>query len=133
MADLVLPSWELFQLVGYCPTSHTTHAQHDAPVHTETMSSESLAEADRVLAELSPGKREAVREIVIDTIRRGCLDPRARRYLATVSGSELVGNVLDAVVGEQWAARPSAAIEQPSVSRLHVGPAGELTRPDPRG
>jgi len=57
-----------------------------------------LAEADRVVASLSPGKRESVREIVVNTTSHGTLSEDARRFLDQVTGSPLVSGVLAAAV-----------------------------------
>lgn len=60
-----------------------------------------LAEADRVVAGLSAGKRETVREIVIDATRRGFVSASARRFLDTASGTSLLADVLAAALSEQ--------------------------------
>lgn len=53
-----------------------------------------LAQIDRGIAALSPAKREAVREIVVDAVHRGHLPPRNRETLNTITGSTLAGDVL---------------------------------------
>ena len=58
-----------------------------------------LAEADRIVSSLSPGKRETVREIVVDATQRGGLNASARRYLETVSGSAFLADVLVEALG----------------------------------
>jgi hypothetical protein len=59
-----------------------------------------LADADRIVAQLSPGKRESVREIAIEASSRGVLSDRARLFLTSVTGSSLVADVLAAAVSE---------------------------------
>jgi len=59
-----------------------------------------LAEANRVIGQLSPGKRESVREVVVNAANRGALDDRARRFLDRVTGSSLVSELLVAVIAE---------------------------------
>ena len=76
-----------------------------------------LAEADRVVASLSPGKREAVREIVIDATRRGLVTASARRFLDTASGSSLLSDVLTAALVEGSTTRP-----EPALARTEMTP-----------
>lgn len=59
-----------------------------------------LAEADRVVARLSPGRRESVREIVVNATTRGELNESARRFLDRATGSAFVSNVLAAAIAE---------------------------------
>jgi len=59
-----------------------------------------IAEADRLVARLSAGKQESVREIVISAARRGTLDDRGRAFLDRVTGSSLVAEVLVAAISE---------------------------------
>ncbi|GAA3555533.1 hypothetical protein GCM10022197_08370 [Microlunatus spumicola] len=68
-----------------------------------------VAEADRVVASLSPGRRESVREIVHDAARRGALSPSGRRFLDAATGSTLVADLLEAAVAES-AAHPQALL-----------------------
>ena len=70
------------------------------------MKSELLAEADRILAALSPGRREAVREIVVNAVHRGFLDERARGYLVAATQGPLLADVLTAALAEAAAERP---------------------------
>ena len=58
------------------------------------MDRELLARADRMVAALSPARRETVREIVVNAIHRGSVDPSAKRYLDTVSGGEDLSDIL---------------------------------------
>ncbi|MFB2555309.1 hypothetical protein [Herbiconiux liangxiaofengii] len=64
------------------------------------MKKELLAEADRILASLSPGRREAVREIVVNAVHRGFLDERARGYLVAATRGPLLADVLTAALAE---------------------------------
>jgi hypothetical protein len=65
------------------------------------MDAELLAEADRMVAALSPGKRESVREIVVDALHRGYLMDSSRHFLDTVTGAGLVATVLAAGIAER--------------------------------
>ena len=84
-----------------------------------------VAEADRVVARLSPGKRESVREIVINAANRGVLDDSARAFLDRVTGSSLVSEILVAVMAETesrtpesvGASRARRALESPAPDR----------------
>jgi hypothetical protein len=62
------------------------------------MNISALSEADRLIASLSPAKRESVREIVIDAARRGHVSDSARRFLNAATGSGLVADVLAAAI-----------------------------------
>ncbi|MFK3669385.1 hypothetical protein ACI2IX_04350 [Leifsonia aquatica] len=62
------------------------------------MDSELLAQADAIVASLSPGKREMVREIVVNSIQRGHLDESARRYLTAASGGPELSEILAAAL-----------------------------------
>jgi hypothetical protein len=64
---------------------------------------ELLAAADRLVAGLSPAKRETAREVVIDAVHRGHLPQRSRAFLDSATGSPLVGDVLTAMLGERGA------------------------------
>jgi hypothetical protein len=55
-----------------------------------------IVEADRIVARLSPGKRESVREIVIDAVRRGRLTPGGRLFIERVTETSLVADLLEA-------------------------------------
>jgi hypothetical protein len=70
------------------------------------MRRELLIEADTIVTALSPGRREAVRELVIDATRRGVLDDRARAFLDRASGGTLLGEVLAQALAET-ATRPA--------------------------
>lgn len=62
------------------------------------MDKERLARADEIVASLSAGKREMVREIVINAIQRRHVDVSAQRYLtAATGGPELVETLADAL------------------------------------
>ena len=54
-----------------------------------------LVEADRLVASLSPGRRETVRKIVHDAARRGSVSDGAQRFLRSATGSTLVAEVLE--------------------------------------
>ena len=69
-----------------------------------------FAEADRVVAQLSPGKRETVREIVVDAARHGALSDRARHFVDTITGSSLVSEVLEAAIAESGVGQPLASL-----------------------
>ena len=64
------------------------------------MNHELLAEADRIVASLSPGRRESVREIVINAQHRGHLDESARRFLLAATGSAFLADVLSEALAE---------------------------------
>jgi hypothetical protein len=70
------------------------------------MRQELLQEADRIVGALSPGRREAVRELVINTTRRGVLDDRARAFLDRASGGSLLSEVLAQAIAETDAPGP---------------------------
>lgn len=53
-----------------------------------------IAQIDQGIAALSPAKREAVREIVVDAVHRGHLPSRNRETLNKITGSTLAGDVL---------------------------------------
>jgi len=80
-----------------------------------------LAEADRVIGQLSPGKRESVREVVVNAANCGALDDRARTFLDRVTGSSLVSEVLLAVMAEtesRTAEQISASPPTPALGSL---------------
>ncbi len=60
-----------------------------------------LTEADRIVAALSPGKRESVREIVLDAIRRGLVTTSGRGFLDAATGSGLLADILAQAVAEE--------------------------------
>ncbi|MFB2600335.1 hypothetical protein ACEXQE_21290 [Herbiconiux sp. P17] len=64
------------------------------------MNHELLAEADRIVASLSPGKRETVREIVVNALHRGFLDESARRFLLAATQSTFLADVLTEALAE---------------------------------
>lgn len=65
------------------------------------MQTELLQQADRVLAALPAGRREAVREIVVDAVHRGELTVTGRAFIARVSGSTFLADVLSDAITEQ--------------------------------
>ena len=80
-----------------------------------------LVEADRLVASLSPGRREAVREIVHDAARRRTVSTSARRYLDAATGSALVADVLESAIAEAAGSsgrtlHPSIAVAEPQRS-----------------
>ncbi|WP_412163853.1 hypothetical protein ACNUCX_03790 [Curtobacterium flaccumfaciens pv. flaccumfaciens] len=77
------------------------------------MQTELLEQADRVLAALPAGRREAVREIVVDAVHRGALTPTGRTFIARVSGSTFLADVLCAALAEH--VRDRRALEQDRV------------------
>ena len=62
------------------------------------MDEQLLARADEIVASLSPGKQEMVREIVINSVRRGAVDASAARYLTAASGSTELADTLTAAI-----------------------------------
>ncbi|ROP66859.1 hypothetical protein [Curtobacterium sp. PhB115] len=77
------------------------------------MQTELLEQADRVLAALPPGRREAVREIVVDAVHRGALTATGRAFIARVSGSTFLADVLSAALAEH--VQEQRALEQDRV------------------
>ena len=79
------------------------------------MEKELLIEADRIVAGLTPGKQEAVREIMVEAKRRGFLDGGARQFLNRATQSSLVGDVLAQALAETAVAPEATAapIEAP--------------------
>ncbi|MCS5720192.1 hypothetical protein N1027_18830 [Herbiconiux sp. CPCC 205763] len=67
------------------------------------MNHEVLAEADRIVATLSPGRREATREIVVNALHRGYLDDNARRFLIAATKSTFLADVLTEALSESLA------------------------------
>ena len=90
------------------------------------MDQQLLTEADRVVATLPPGKRESVREIVVDATRRGSVSESARRFLDSATGSPLVAEVLARAVAE--GANATLAIARSSTYTRPPGP--ESTSPN---
>ena len=72
------------------------------------MNHELLAEADRIVAGLSPGRREAVREVVINAQHRGFLDEGARRFLVAATQSTFLADVLAEALAEMPPEAPIA-------------------------
>ena len=72
------------------------------------MKQERLAEADRIVTALAAGKREAIREIVVDATKRGHLTESARRFIDANTGSSVVADVLEEALAE-----PKAGDAQP--------------------
>lgn len=68
-----------------------------------------LEEADAIVAALAPGRREMVREIVIDSLRRGRVEESARRYLTAASGGPQLAAILTAALREQSVGGPIEA------------------------
>lgn len=64
------------------------------------MKQERLAEADRIVTALAAGKREAIREIVVDATKRGHLTESARRFIDANTGSSVVADVLEEALAE---------------------------------
>lgn len=64
------------------------------------MDSGLLAQADQIIKALSPCRRESIREVVVDGIRRGYVSSASRAYLDRVTGSAAVGEVLVRAVAE---------------------------------
>jgi len=59
-----------------------------------------LREADRIIGGLSPGKRESVRELVVEARRAGRLSRNARAFLDRATGSAFVADLLEAMLAE---------------------------------
>ncbi|MCS5713036.1 hypothetical protein NVV95_00565 [Herbiconiux sp. CPCC 205716] len=86
------------------------------------MRHELLVEADAIVGALSPARREAVRELVINVTRRGVLDDRARSFLDRASGTTLLGEVLAQAlietVGRSAALEGPATVGRPAIEGL---------------
>lgn len=67
------------------------------------MDSETLVTVDAYVARLAPGRREAVREIVVDAVRRGYLPSMNRRALITATGSPDIADILEVALRESAA------------------------------
>jgi copper oxidase (laccase) domain-containing protein len=65
------------------------------------MQTERLEQADRELAALHAGRREAVREIVVDAVHRGELAPSSRAFIVRVTGSTFLADVLTEAIAER--------------------------------
>ncbi|MCS5497779.1 hypothetical protein NY547_11075 [Cnuibacter physcomitrellae] len=78
-----------------------------------------LARADEIVASLSPGKRETVREIVINSVHRGAVDPSARRFLTAASGGPELADILTAALDSSAA----GAVSAEGGPRSELGPA----------
>ena len=74
------------------------------------MRSELLIQADQIVAALSPGKRESVREIMVDAVKRGTLVESSRRFLELATGSSFVADVLAAGIAEQQGGTAPSAL-----------------------
>ena len=83
-----------------------------------------LAEADRIVSALSPGRRESVREIVIDAMHRGHLPTGSRAFLDSATGSALVGDVLAAALSEAGDGEPKPVDGDSGLSALIIGASG---------
>ena len=77
------------------------------------MDNELLELADAIVASLSPGKREMVREIVINSVARGDVDESARRYLTAASGGPELADILTAALRESPDGGPIASPAPP--------------------
>lgn len=62
---------------------------------------ELLQQADHVLSALPPGRREAVREVVVDAVHRGGLSPSNRAFLTRATGSTFLADVLSEAIDER--------------------------------
>jgi len=85
------------------------------------MRSELLAEADRIVRGLPAGRRESVREIVIDAMRRGALPPTSRAFLDRATGSPFLSDVLSRAVEEH-----ASAPDEPALQPGQGGPVAAL-------
>ena len=63
--------------------------------------SHELVAVDRLIAELSPGTQEMVREVAVDAARRGSLPPANRRVLIRMTGTPIIADVLEAALAER--------------------------------
>jgi hypothetical protein len=76
-------------------------ASSNEPARTNAPTRDALLhEADRIVAGLSPGRRESVREIVINAEKLGQLSAGGRAYLIRVTGTPFVADLLEAVLAE---------------------------------
>jgi len=73
---------------------HTSRENKAMAGSTELTNHTLLAEADRIIAGLSAGKRESIREVVINAMNLGALSDSAHRYLDRTTGSPAVGDLL---------------------------------------
>jgi hypothetical protein len=74
---------------------------------------ELLVEADRLVAALPAGRRESIREIVIDAMGRGMLTDSSRAFLHRATGSTFLGDVLAAALEERAAGAGDPAVAAP--------------------
>ena len=74
---------------------------------SRAMRTDVLEQADRSLAALPPGRREAIREIVVDAVHRGGLPPAGRAFITRVTGSTFLADVLSDAIAER------AGIDEP--------------------
>ena len=93
-----------------------TDAADPSTRDTGVMDATVLAQADRIVAGLSAGKRESIREVIINAMNLGFVSDAAQRFLERATGSTVVGDVLVACVMELSETGPrvrgSATIEQ---------------------
>ncbi|TDN45154.1 hypothetical protein EDF64_10377 [Curtobacterium flaccumfaciens] len=82
------------------------------------MQTEQLEQADRELAALHAGRREAVREIVVDAVHRGELTPSSRAFIVRATGSTFLADVLTEAIAERAGAPRSVEGTAGSDDRL---------------
>ena len=73
-----------------------------------------LVAVDRLIAELSPGTQEMIREVVLDAARRGALPAANRRVLIRMTGTSVIADVLETALAER--ARQPARDEPPALT-----------------
>jgi hypothetical protein len=66
-----------------------------------------LIAVDRLIAQLSPGRQEMIREVVVDAIRRGSLPAGNRRALLSASGTTEIADVLEKALADRHARIPA--------------------------
>ena len=81
---------------------------------TELTNTSPFEEADHIIAGLSAGKRESVREVVINAMNLGALSDSAHRYLERTTGSRAVGDLLVICLAEMRNQRTGADSETPA-------------------
>ena len=81
------------------------------------MRAETLMQADRLLAALPAGRREAVREIVVDAVHRGGLPASGRAFIVRATGSTFLADVLGEAIAERAGEGPAAVGGRPAGSR----------------
>jgi hypothetical protein len=82
-----------------------------------------LVAVDRLIAQLTPGRQEMIREVVVDAIRRGSLPAGNRRALVAASGSTEIADVLEKALAERHAripARPETAAPDDLTGAAHA-------------